>query len=257
MRDGPPSGSEQVRTAEVIAALCLATDLGMRLPFEHGLHSTLFAMRLSERLAVDPETALQTYYGCLLFYVGCTADAEISAELFEDEALLTHFTPVMFGTGRQTMTGIMRALATSTSPAPVRLLQGASRLPRAGRAHQRHLAAMCEVAQMLCDQLGMPTSVRALFLSLTERWDGKGGPAGLKGEELPLALRIIHVARDAAFQRLLGGEEHAVRVIRARGGGASIQRSPKPLLKGPARSWPSTRGNRCGNTLWRLSPIRS
>lgn len=232
MPAGPRSGSEQVRTAEVIAALCLATDLGMRLPFEHGLHSTLFAMRLSERLAVDSETALQTYYGCLLFYVGCTADAEISAEIFEDEALVTHFTPVMFGSRRETMTGIMRALATPTSPAPVRLLQGASRLPRAGRGHQRHLVAMCEVAQMLCDQLGMPTSVRALFLSLTERWDGKGGPAGLKGQELPLALRIIHVARDAAFQRLLGGEEHAVRVIRARAGGAFDPAIAEALAEG-------------------------
>jgi response regulator RpfG family c-di-GMP phosphodiesterase len=94
--ESSPSG-DQVRTAEVIAALCLATDLGMGLPFEHGLHGTLVAMRLGERLGVDNETASQIYYACLLFYIGCTA-AEISAELFEDGALLTHFTPVMFGT---------------------------------------------------------------------------------------------------------------------------------------------------------------
>ena len=73
---------EQVRTAEMIAALSLATDLAIRLPLEHGLESTLVAMRLGERLGVDPETAMQTYYACLLFYVGCTADAEIAAELF-------------------------------------------------------------------------------------------------------------------------------------------------------------------------------
>jgi hypothetical protein len=60
-------GSERVRAAEVIAALCLATDLGTWLPFEHGLHSTLVAMRLGERLGVDRETARQTYYACLLF----------------------------------------------------------------------------------------------------------------------------------------------------------------------------------------------
>jgi hypothetical protein len=64
----------------MIAALSLATDLGTGLPFEHGLHSTLVAMRLGERLGIDAETASQTYYACLLFYVGCTADAEIVAE---------------------------------------------------------------------------------------------------------------------------------------------------------------------------------
>jgi hypothetical protein len=95
------SSGDQVRTAEVIAALCLATDLGMGLPLEHGLQSTLVAMRLGERLGVDDETASQIYYACLLFYIGCTADAEISAELFEDGALLTHFTPVKFGTTRR------------------------------------------------------------------------------------------------------------------------------------------------------------
>jgi len=63
--DQASAGGEQVRAAEVIAALCLATDLGMRLPFEHGLHSTLVAMRLGERLDIDPETASQTYYACL------------------------------------------------------------------------------------------------------------------------------------------------------------------------------------------------
>jgi hypothetical protein len=45
----------------VIASLCLATDLGMGFPFEHGFHSTLIAMRLGDRLGVDPETASQTY----------------------------------------------------------------------------------------------------------------------------------------------------------------------------------------------------
>ena len=33
-------------------------------------------------------------------------------------------------------------------------------------------------------------------------------------------MRIVHVARDAAFQRLLGGEERAARVVRERAGQA-------------------------------------
>jgi hypothetical protein len=99
------SDQAEVRAAELIAALCLATDLGTGLPFEHGLHSTLVAMRLAERIGVDSQTATQTYYGCLLFHAGCTADAEVAAELFDEGALLTHFTPVMFGTPGQTVAG--------------------------------------------------------------------------------------------------------------------------------------------------------
>ena len=54
----------------------------MALPLGHGLHSTLVAMRLADRLGVDSETASQTYYTCLLFYVGCTANADVAAEIF-------------------------------------------------------------------------------------------------------------------------------------------------------------------------------
>ena len=214
------SDAEHVRAAEVIAALCLATDLGMELPFEHGLHSTLFAMRLCERLGVDSETASQTYYACLLLYAGCTADAEIAAELFDEGALTTHFTPVMFGSRTEMMAGIMRALATPGSAPPVRAVQIARRLPRAVKGHQRHITALCEVAQMLTDRLGLPASVRALFVHLTERWDGKGEPGRIKGDEIPLPVRIAHVARDAAFQQVLGGKEFAASVVRGRAGHA-------------------------------------
>jgi len=211
---------DQVRTAEVVASLCLATDLGMGFPFEHGLHSTLCAVRLAERLGVNAETASQVYYGCLLSYSGCTVDADIVSETFPDGALLRHFTPVMFGTPAQSLIGIMRALANPASPPPARAIQVAGRLPKAVRGHQRHVAALCEVAQMLSERLGMARPVRAMFAHLTERWDGKGAPAGLEGEEILLALRIVHVARDAAFQHLLGGAEYAARIIRERAGGA-------------------------------------
>ena len=212
---------ERVRTAELIAALSLATDLGVGLPVEHGLRSTLVGMRIAERLGVDAATASQTYYICLLAYVGCTADAEVSAEIFgADDALTTHFNPVMFGSRWQIMGGVIRALPTPGSPPLVRALQVARGLPRAVRGHERHLMAMCEVARMLTDRLGLPVTVQALFTSLTERWDGKGFPGAVRGDEIPLALRIAHVARDASLQAMLGDVEYAARVTRERAGGA-------------------------------------
>ena len=57
----PSPDPDQVRTAEVAAALCLATDLGMGLPFEQGLQAAVVAMRVAERLGVDEATARQTY----------------------------------------------------------------------------------------------------------------------------------------------------------------------------------------------------
>jgi HD-GYP domain-containing protein (c-di-GMP phosphodiesterase class II) len=214
-------GGERVRPAELIAALSLATDLGIGVPLEHGLQSTLVAMRLGERLGVDSDTASQTYYACLLFYVGCPADAEVAAETFgDDDALTTYALPARFGSPPEMVSGLMRALASSRSPAPVRAAQMVRGMPRAAREFKGHITAFCEVAQMLTDRLGLPASMQGLFGYLVERWDGKGLPGRARGEEIPLPVRIASVARDAAFQRLLGGAEFAAGVVRKRAGGA-------------------------------------
>ena len=210
-----------VRVADVIATLSLATDLGIGVPLEYGLQSTLFAMRLADRLGVDSETASQTYFTCLLFYVGCTANADVAAELFgADDALTTYATPARFGSRPEMAAGFLRAIAPPGSSPLVRARQLAHGLPRVALVFKEHLASFCEVAEMLTDRLGLPRSVGAQFSYVAERWDGKGQPGRAKQDHIPLPVRIVHVARDAAFQRMLGGDEFAVRVIRERSGHA-------------------------------------
>jgi HD-GYP domain-containing protein (c-di-GMP phosphodiesterase class II) len=214
-----PEREDGVRTAEVIAALCLATDLGMAFPFEHGLHTTLIGMRLADRLGVDRRTASETYYACLLSHAGCTTEAHIAAEVFGG-SLTTNLHPVAYGTTREILTGLLRALPDPGGPALVRFTQTARRLPRAAREQRPALAAACEVAGMLAERVGAPPSVPELLAQLTERWDGKGPLRRAKGDQIPVPMRIVHVAKDAALQRLLGGVDHAAQVVRKRAGHA-------------------------------------
>jgi hypothetical protein len=179
-----PRGDERVRTAELIAALCLATDLGMGFPFEHGLHTTVIAMRVADRLGVDRRTASETYYACLLSHAGCTTDAHVAAEVFGG-SLTASFNPLMYGSGRDVLTGLLRALPDPGSPALVRAAQTARRLPRMARESNIHISAACEVAGMLADRMGAPPSVPGLLAHLTERWDGKGPLRRAKGDEIP------------------------------------------------------------------------
>jgi HD-GYP domain-containing protein (c-di-GMP phosphodiesterase class II) len=220
---------QRVRAAELIAALSLATDLGIGVPLEHGLQSTLVGMRLCGRLGVDPETASQAYYGCLLFYVGCTAPADISVEMFgEDDALTTYATPARFGSRREMAAGMLRALAPPGGAPWTRAVQVARGVPKLARGMKGVVAAICEVAEMLTDRLGLPPSMSHLFAFGDERWDGKGIPGRVKRDQIPLSVRIVHVARDAAFQCMLGGPEFAARVVHERAGGAF-----DPSIAGP------------------------
>jgi HD-GYP domain-containing protein (c-di-GMP phosphodiesterase class II) len=216
---GEVGGDERVRTAELIAALCLATDLGMAFPFEHGLHTTLIAMRLADKLGVERRSACETYYASLLSHAGCTTGASVAAEVFGG-SLTASFNPLMYGSGRDVLRGLLRALPDPGSPALFRVAQTASRLPRMAREQRSHLSAACEVAGMLADRVGAPPSVPGLLAYLIERWDGRGPLRRAQGEQIPLPMRIVHVATDAAFQRVLGGPEHAARLVRERAGHA-------------------------------------
>jgi len=211
--------ADSLRVAEVVGSLCLATDLGMALPFGHGLHSTVVAMRLADRIGVDEATAVQTYYGCLLFYAGCTTDADVQAELFPD-GLTESWTAVMFASQRQSMAGVFRSLGAGDGGSVRRTLRAAAKFPQAGRGFKHHTEALCEVAEMLASGVGLPPAVSEMFRLLTERWDGGGPLRRASAEALPLAIRIVHVARDGDFQRLLHGPARAVDAVRERAGGA-------------------------------------
>jgi HD-GYP domain-containing protein (c-di-GMP phosphodiesterase class II) len=191
----------------------------MGFPFEHGLHSTLIAMRLADRLGLDSENVSQTYFACLLCHSGCTTDAHVTPEVFGD-SLMTQFHPVRYGSGREVLTGLLRALPDPESRGLVRAGQVARRLPRMAREMRPHLTATCEVAGMLADGLGLSGSVQGLFAHRFERWDGHGPLGRAKGDQIALPMRIVHLAVDAAFQRLLGGEERVVRLVRNRAGHA-------------------------------------
>jgi len=212
-------GGKQVRSAELVAALCLATDLGMGFPFEHGLHSTVIAVRIADRLGVERAEMVQTYYACLLAHSGCTADAHVGPEVFGD-SLTTHFHPLAWGSRRDVLTGFVRALPDPGTTGPARAAQMARRFPKLVRESRPHAAAACEVAGMLADGLGLSRSVQGLLSHLLERWDGHGPVSHAKGDEIPLPMRVVHVAIDAAFQRMLGGEERVVRLVRERAGHA-------------------------------------
>ena len=218
----------EVRTAELIAALSLATDSALGVPLEHGVQSTLFATRLCERLSADRETRRHAYYVCLLFYVGCTVGAELAADAFgSDDALTTYATPVRFGGRSEMFRGMMRAIAPPEGSMLTRAAQLAHGLPRLVRDFKGHVEAACEVAQLLSERLGLPASVGPMFAFADERWDGKGMPGRASGDEIPLAVRIVQVARDAAFQRMLAGPEHAAQVVGERSGGAFDPRVAK------------------------------
>lgn len=91
--------AEGLRLAKLMAALSLATDLGMGQPLEQALRTCLIALGLGERLGLSSEELCEVYYVALLRFLGCTADAHEMAEMVggDEIALRAAIAPVLGG----------------------------------------------------------------------------------------------------------------------------------------------------------------
>lgn len=50
------------------------------------------------------------------------------------------------------------------------------------------------IGHRIIEPIQVPTNIKAVILFHHERWDGKGYPLGIKGEEIPLPARIVAIA---------------------------------------------------------------
>jgi HD-GYP domain-containing protein (c-di-GMP phosphodiesterase class II)/DNA-binding CsgD family transcriptional regulator len=66
--------------------------------------------------------------------------------------------------------------------------------------------------------MGFSEQIQLALRHLYERWDGKGMPGELRGEQVPLAVRLMHVAQDADMAWQRGGEPLAREVLTQRAG---------------------------------------
>src|SRR5207249_1168664 len=177
---GDNSGGEQIRLAELVAALSLGVDLGFGQPMEHVLRQCLIALRLAERVGLDEEQRAVVYYTALLVGVGCHTDAHEQAKWFGDDFALK---AVKY---RHKMPSLGGAAATikllgSGNP-PLHRFRVGLEFAISGR---RDLDGMIEhhaqMARALAEQLGLPDTVLAALSAAYEQWDGRGWPGELSG----------------------------------------------------------------------------
>ena len=219
-RSGAGPSPARLRAAELIGALSLATDLGVGEPLEHGLRTTVIGVRLAELLGLEEEDRRAVYYVALLRYAGCTAESHLDAALFGDEiAVRAAMAPVLFGSRAELLLAIARTMHAG-EPARWRAVAVARALAQLRNAFRKGAAGHCEVTQAHALRLGLGTEIQAALGDVFERWDGNGWPAGRRGEEVPLPVRLMQVAEDADLQHGLGGLERAVSVVRKRAGDA-------------------------------------
>src|SRR5215216_6931481 len=100
-----------IRLAELIAALSMATDLGMGQPMEFALSSCVLAVRMAEKCGYSDEAIREVYYQALLRYIGCNAETDWMASIVGDEQQLRlEFAQIDQGNPLTVMSTFVRAI---------------------------------------------------------------------------------------------------------------------------------------------------
>lgn len=214
MADGGLSG----RLAELTVALSLATDLGTGQPMEHGLRTCWLSLRIAEALGLDAAAQSCVYYVALLRFLGCTSDAADTAVLAggNDVAFNATMAPILMAPPGEAMRYFVRHLAEDL-PAHRRAGRVVRALTDPGMT-ERSLSQHCEVGSRLAARVGLGESVLHSLAHAYERWDGKGYPDGLAGDDVPIAVRVVSVARDAEMWQRRAGWPATVEVLAHRRG---------------------------------------
>ncbi len=209
--------SERVRLADLLAAVSVATDLGMGQEPEKAIRACLVAAALARRMGTAEAEVSDVYYTALLRHLGCTATAHEEAYLGGDElASRPAAERADFGNPRETV-ALLLQMGRGTGVDRARYLTRALRLGKKG--DRAILGAVCEVGARLAERLGLGPGVRDGLYQSFERWDGKGTPQGLATEDICLPARLAEVAHQAVIFDRLGGPEGAVEMVRRRAGG--------------------------------------
>jgi HD-GYP domain-containing protein (c-di-GMP phosphodiesterase class II) len=207
----------RLRLAELMAALSLATDLGMGQPLEQALRTCLIAIELAERMGLAKGEISEVFYVALLRFLGCTADAhEVSQMLGGDEIAARRASAPVLGGSPLEVARVMLNLGAGQGP--LRRMQLIAGLMTSVQRGREGLRAHCEMAERLALRLGLPEGVQNGLGDTGARWDGLASPKGTSGNQIQLSARIVFVARDAEVLHRLGGNERLRAALRVRSG---------------------------------------
>jgi HD-GYP domain-containing protein (c-di-GMP phosphodiesterase class II)/DNA-binding CsgD family transcriptional regulator len=186
---------------------------------EKGLRNCLLAFHIARELGLVEEDLADAYYFGLLRSIGCTSFAYEEAIATGDDR---NFRNSFAGLDSSRPADIMRRAFTRLGEG--RGLAGRARAIRGFVAGGRMFVmgmgnANCDAGARLAERMGMGKSVSHALAQVHERWDGKGIPSAIAGENILLAARIGCFAHDVTVHSVDESREEVCKMVRRRAGG--------------------------------------
>lgn len=210
----------QLRMSDIISALSFALDLTEGQPMGHSVNCCLLGMKLAEVLGLSDADKQELYYAILLKDAGCSSNAARMHEIFggdeiraKREIKATDWSRVSFDSLQYLMRNVMPGKSTLERV----FAMGHIVMHRDAQAHEL-MEIRCDRGASIARRLGRPERTCEAIRCLDEHWDGKGSPAGLSGERIPLFARIMGLCQTVEVFASINTPEDALGVAEERAG---------------------------------------
>ena len=213
----PDNAAPLVRQSEVISALSRAIDLTEGQPMGHAARSCMIGMRVAGELGLDVADRSALFYALLLKDVGCSSTAARVSEIIGGDDL--GFKGGLKRIDWNRPSEAVRHIVGSTSGSPLERARRVAAVARSGaRLGDELVGLRCDRGAQILQLLSFPDATVVAMASADEHWDGRGKPAGLRGEEISLLGRLVGLAQTAEIFFAAGGPQAAADVVRRRRG---------------------------------------
>lgn len=182
--------------ADILSSLSYALDLTNGQAMGHAQRTCLIGMRLGREIGLAQEDLTSLYHALLMKDAGCSSNAARMVEIFGSDDLAAK---------RMSKITDWSNLAEAAKYAAAHTLPQGSLLARARRI--LHIAAQpaqtsdalmqtrCTRGAQIVMQIGLGEKAAECVLHLDEHWDGRGAPAHIRGEDIPMLGRIACLAQ--------------------------------------------------------------
>ncbi|MBA3260529.1 MAG: HD domain-containing protein [Gemmatimonadales bacterium] len=207
------------RLSEILSALSYALDITEGQPQGHAVRSCLIGMRLAEVIGFPEADRASLFYALLLKDLGCSSNAARLCSLFgaDDRALKRQHKLADWAAPMPGLAYAMRNAVPEASPL-ARVLRVASLAVNERGSGREMVRTRCDRGAEIAAMLGFTEVTREAIRTLDEHWDGRGMPAGLAGEAIPLGGRIVGLAQSVEVFASGFGVDAALAVARERRG---------------------------------------
>ena len=213
----PDNAAPLVRQSEVISALSRAIDLTEGQPMGHAARSCMIGMRLAGELGLGVAARSALFYALLLKDVGCSSTAARVSEIIGGDDL--GFKGGLKRIDWNRPSEAVRHIVGSTSGSPLERARRVAAVARSGaRLGDELVGLRCDRGAQILQLLSFPDATVVAMASADEHWDGRGKPAGLRGEEISVLGRLVGLAQTAEIFFAAGGPQAAADVARRRRG---------------------------------------